>query len=212
MLKTIIMAAGEGTRMKSSTSKVLHKLLNREIIRYVVDASKFDNSETIVIGGKNKVDLENLLNDVTIIEQKIGDEYPYGTGYAASLALDNIEDDDQVLVLNGDIPLITKASLEEFVDNHISYDNSASVLSTKVVNPIGYGRIIRDENSDFIGIVEHKDLEINQLVTRTVLSTQPITVEYQLTDYGRTLKKIIEHLAEWGVEHRKKIIGKVLEN
>ena len=76
MLKTIIMAAGEGTRMKSSTSKVLHKLLNREIIRYVVDASKFDNSETIVIGGKNKVDLENLLNDVTIIEQKIGDEYP----------------------------------------------------------------------------------------------------------------------------------------
>ena len=120
MLKTIIMAAGEGTRMKSSTSKVLHKLLNREIIRYVVDASKFDNSETIVIGGKNKVDLENLLNDVTIIEQKIGDEYPYGTGYAASLALDNIEDDDQVLVLNGDIPLITKASLEEFVDNHIS--------------------------------------------------------------------------------------------
>lgn len=162
MLKTIIMAAGEGTRMKSSTSKVLHKLLNREIIRYVVDASKFDNSETIVIGGKNKVDLENLLNDVTIIEQKIGDEYPYGTGYAASLALDDIEDDDQVLVLNGDIPLITKASLEEFVDNHISYDNSASVLSTKVVNPIGYGRIIRDENSDFIGIVEHKDLEINQ--------------------------------------------------
>ena len=59
---------------------------------------------------------------------------------------------------------------------------------------------------------ELKDLEINQLVTRTVLSTQPITVEYQLTDYGQTLKKIIEHLAEWGIEHRKKIIGKVIEN
>ena len=59
---------------------------------------------------------------------------------------------------------------------------------------------------------ELKDLEINQLVTRTVLSTQPITVEYQLTDYGQTLKKIIEHLAEWGIQHRKQITGKVLEN
>ena len=144
MLKTIIMAAGEGTRMKSSTSKVLHKLLNREIIRYVVDASRFDDSQTIVIAGKNKSDLENLLDDVSIVEQKIGKNYPYGTGYAASLALDQIHDDDQVLVLNGDIPLITKASLKEFVDNHISYKNSASVLSTKVLNPNGYGRIIRD--------------------------------------------------------------------
>ncbi|WP_297281079.1 bifunctional UDP-N-acetylglucosamine diphosphorylase/glucosamine-1-phosphate N-acetyltransferase GlmU [uncultured Anaerococcus sp.] len=162
MLKTIIMAAGEGTRMKSSTSKVLHKLLNREIIKYVVDASNFENSETIVIAGKNKADLEDLLDDVTIIEQKIGKDYPYGTGYATSLALDKIEDDDQVLVLNGDIPLITKASLEEFIENHISYKNSASVLSTKVLNPIGYGRIIRDDNGDFIGIVEHKDLDIKQ--------------------------------------------------
>ncbi len=58
---------------------------------------------------------------------------------------------------------------------------------------------------------ELKDLEVNQLLTRTVLSTQPISVEYELTDYGRTLKKIIENLAEWGIEHRKKIIGKVPE-
>ena len=168
MLKTIIMAAGEGTRMKSSTSKVLHKLLNREIIRYVVDASRFDDSQTIVIAGKNKSDLENLLDDVSIVEQKIGKNYPYGTGYAASLALDQIRDDDQVLVLNGDIPLITKASLKEFVDNHISYKNSASVLSTKVLNPNGYGRIIRDDKSDFIGIVEHKDLEINQHIINEI--------------------------------------------
>lgn len=59
---------------------------------------------------------------------------------------------------------------------------------------------------------ELKDLEINQLVKRTVLNTQPISVEYELTEYGRTLKKIIEHLAEWGIQHRKQITGKVLEN
>ncbi len=59
---------------------------------------------------------------------------------------------------------------------------------------------------------ELKDLEMNQLITRTVLSTQPISVEYELTPYGRTLKNIIEHLADWGIEHRKKITGKILES
>lgn len=59
---------------------------------------------------------------------------------------------------------------------------------------------------------ELKDLEMNHLITRTVLNTQPISVEYELTEYGRTLKKVIEHLADWGIEHRKKITGKVLEN
>ncbi len=57
---------------------------------------------------------------------------------------------------------------------------------------------------------ELKDLEVNQLVKRTVLSTQPISVEYELTDYGRTLKNIIEHLADWGIHHRNKITGKAL--
>ena len=78
------MAAGEGTRMKSNTSKVLHKLLNREIIKYVTDASSFENSETILIAGKNKPKLESLFPDFKIVEQKIGPGIPYGTGYAVS--------------------------------------------------------------------------------------------------------------------------------
>lgn len=162
MLKTIIMAAGEGTRMKSKTSKVLHKLLNREIIRYVFDASNFESSETIIIAGRNKEKLEEIFPDINIVEQKIGPEYPYGTGYAASLALGHIDDSDHVLVLNGDIPLITKDSLKDFIENHINNGNSASVLSTRVINPKGYGRIIRDDLADFIGIVEQKDLQISQ--------------------------------------------------
>lgn len=162
MIKTIILAAGEGTRMKSHKSKVLHKLLNREMIRYVVDSSKLDESQTIIIAGKNKNALEEIFTDEIIVEQKIGEAYPYGTGYAASLAVSEIEDDDTVLVLNGDIPLITKASIKEFVDNHIEANSCASVLSTRVINPIGYGRIIRDEKGEFIGIVEHKDLDLSQ--------------------------------------------------
>ena len=162
MLKTIIMAAGEGTRMKSSKSKVLHKLLNKEIISYVYDASIFENSQTLIIAGKNRPHIEEMFKDAIIIEQKIGEEYPYGTGYAASLTVDYIDDNDDVLVLNGDIPLITKASLEEFIENHRNSNSSLSVLSTKLSNPHGYGRIIRDDKGDFIGIVEQRDLAIGQ--------------------------------------------------
>ncbi len=77
MLKVLIMAAGEGTRMKSSTSKVLHKLLNKEIIRYVYEASKLENSETIIISGKNKEAISEMFDSCKIIEQKIGPEFPY---------------------------------------------------------------------------------------------------------------------------------------
>lgn len=159
MIKTIIMAAGEGTRMKSNKSKVLHTLLNKEIIKYVKKASDFDNSETIIIGGKNKSKLEDLFPDSKVVEQKIGDGIPYGTGYAASLALDFIDDNDDVLILNGDIPLIKKESLEDLINYHKESDSSCTLLSTIIDNPKGYGRIIRDDKGDFIKITEDRDLE-----------------------------------------------------
>ncbi|WP_311481947.1 bifunctional UDP-N-acetylglucosamine diphosphorylase/glucosamine-1-phosphate N-acetyltransferase GlmU [uncultured Anaerococcus sp.] len=159
MIKTIIMAAGEGTRMKSENSKVLHKLINKEIIKYVKKASEFENSETIIIAGTNKGKLEELFPDAKIVEQKIGDGIPYGTGYAASLALDFIEDDDQVLILNGDIPLITKSSLEKLIDFHNTTMSACTILSTLIDEPKGYGRIIRDEKNDFVKITEDRDLK-----------------------------------------------------
>lgn len=157
MLKTVILAAGEGTRMKSKKSKVLHKILNKEIISYVIDASDFDDSETIVITGKNTDFIRENYPNVKVREQKIGKEFPYGTGYAVSLALDEVSDKDTVLVLNGDIPLITKKSLESFIDFHKRNDNSCSVLSTVFEKPAGYGRIIRDKGFNFLEIIEDKD-------------------------------------------------------
>lgn len=163
MLKVIIMAAGEGTRMKSSTSKVLHKILNKEIIKYVYEASQFDDSETIIISGTNNDKLIEMFEGIKIIEQKIGENYPYGTGYAVSIASDYIGDTDEVLVLNGDIPLISKESLKEFVNSHIETSSNVSVLSTKVSNPSGYGRIIRNNSGEFTKITEHKDLTDQQM-------------------------------------------------
>ena len=158
MLKVIIMAAGEGTRMKSNISKVLHKINNKEIVRYVYDASKIKDSKTIIISGKNTKQIQEMFDNDIVIEQKIGEEYPYGTGYAVSLATDYIEDEDDVLVLNGDIPLINKESLESFVKSHKESDSGVSVLSTKVTDPSGYGRIIRSSDGEFLKITEHRDL------------------------------------------------------
>ncbi|MDO5026401.1 MAG: bifunctional UDP-N-acetylglucosamine diphosphorylase/glucosamine-1-phosphate N-acetyltransferase GlmU [Tissierellia bacterium] len=163
MQKVIIMAAGEGTRMKSKTSKVLHKILNKEIISYVYEASKLDNSETIIIGGKNTEKLKEMFDGVRVLEQQIGPDIPYGTGYAVGLARDYIEDEDSVLVLNGDIPLINKDALEDFVNFHIKEQASVSVLSTTVEDPTNYGRIIRDKSGSFVGIVEHRDLDKDEL-------------------------------------------------
>nr|WP_072537368.1 bifunctional UDP-N-acetylglucosamine diphosphorylase/glucosamine-1-phosphate N-acetyltransferase GlmU [Anaerococcus mediterraneensis] len=162
MIKTIIMAAGEGTRMKSNISKVLHKLINKEIIKYVKEASDFDNSDTIIITGSNTKLISQMFPDVITKRQEIGEGIPYGTGYAASLALDHIEDEDDVLILNGDIPLIKKETLLEFIDFHKNNKSSCSILSTKISDPKGYGRIIRNDQGEFIKITEDRDLKPDQ--------------------------------------------------
>ena len=154
---TIILAAGEGTRMKSNKSKVLHKLLNHDILEYVVDAANIsDNAKTIVIAGENEKQIKEKFENLIIKRQHIGKEYPYGTGYAVSLAINEIEDNDNVIVLNGDIPLLTRDSLVEFIKLHKDNNNSASVLSTVLDDPTTYGRIVR-ENNEFERIVEEKD-------------------------------------------------------
>lgn len=73
-----------------------------------------------------------------------------------------MEDDDQVLILNGDIPLIKKESLEKFIEFHNKTDSACTILSTIIEEPKGYGRIIRNENTDFLKITEDRDLNPGQ--------------------------------------------------
>lgn len=166
---SIILAAGEGTRMKSKHSKVLHKLINKPMIKYVMDAcDECDVKKKILIAGKNKNDLEELFKDQDLVikEQKIGPEFPYGTGYAVSLAMDEVSDDDSVLILTGDAPLIKGETLKNFMDYHNEKSSVATVLTAVTDDTDGLGRIIKDEEGYFLKIVEHRDCTEEQLKIR----------------------------------------------
>jgi len=160
MNMSIILAAGEGTRMKSDTPKTLHKVCGKEMIKYVIEAAKKSGIEknVVILGhGKDKIkeSIENY--EVVTVEQPIGEGAPYGTGYAVMVAKDFIDDDDTVLVLCGDGPLITKETLGNFIKYHEDKNYSASVLTAMLINPKGYGRIVRNSDMSINSIIEEKD-------------------------------------------------------
>lgn len=145
--------------MKSKHSKVSQTILNRPMIQYILEASEGAGIEkNVIIVGENKNYIEGLFGDRAIYKkQTIGEGYPYGTGYAVSLAMDEIEDEDHVLVLNGDCPLLRKESLKNFVDFHREMENKGSLLTARLEDPTDYGRIIRDDEGYLKAIVEEKD-------------------------------------------------------
>lgn len=154
-LKTIILAAGFGTRMKSKTPKVIHKILDKPLVEHVITAAKEAGSDEIcvVVGHQSEKVKAVLSQNVTFALQ----EEQLGTGHAVMQADDFIDEEGLVLVLFGDTPLITPGTLKDIVSFHIKEENSVTVLSTLVKDPTGYGRIIRDEKGTFVKSVEHKD-------------------------------------------------------
>lgn len=172
MNKVIILAAGEGTRMKSKISKVLHKVCNRSMLSYIVDASKeADIEEVYVIVGNNEEEVKKEFGDsVKYVKQIIGPDHPYGTGYAIKLAEDYINNDDNVLVISGDVPLIQGETIKELMDFHAESGNNATVVSAIFDNPFGYGRIITDPTGQMIKIVEHKDCNDNEILVKEINS------------------------------------------
>lgn len=160
MSMSIILAAGEGTRMKSDIPKTLHKVCGKEMIKYVIEAAENSGIEkNIVVLGHGKEKVGQNIKDMNVItvEQPIGDGAPYGTGYAVMAALDYINDDDTVIILVGDGPLIRKETLKDFMNDHENKGYAASVMTSILNNPKGYGRIVRNDDLSISGIIEEKD-------------------------------------------------------
>lgn len=160
MNTSIILAAGEGTRMKSKLSKVLHKVCGKPILEYVIEASKGAGVEkNIVIVGNSGDMVRDYFKDESILfkTQPTGEGQPYGTGFAVMQAIEHIEDDSTVVILCGDTPLITDSTINKLLCYHNENNFKGTVLTAILENPTGYGRIVRDKSGNIIKIVEHKD-------------------------------------------------------
>lgn len=169
----IILAAGEGTRMKSKTPKVLHKICGKPLLEYVINAGRRSEVEkNIVIVGHNKEQIiEYFKNeDIVFKEQPTYEGAPYGTGFAVMQAVDEIPDESTVTILCGDTPLITENIIKNLMNYHKEGGYAGTVLTAVLMDAIGYGRIVRKDNQDILKIVEQKDASKDELKIREINS------------------------------------------
>jgi len=155
MIKSIILAAGQGTRMKSDKAKVLHHVLGKPLVDYPIQAAKYAGASDIcVVVGHQAEEVKKTLGDkVSYALQK----EQLGTGHGVLQAIDFIPDHGDMIILYGDTPLITGKTLENMLHFHRENDNAVTVLSAILEDATGYGRIVRDDEGSFTKIVEHKD-------------------------------------------------------
>jgi len=160
-LKALILAAGEGTRMKSKISKVIHPILGKPMINYVANACRNAGCEDIIIvAGDNMQALQTVEPNALFAHQK----ERLGTGHAVMCAGDFIKDDDIIFIAYGDGPLIRAETIKGIIAAHEKSEATATIVSCVFENPVGYGRVIR-VNGSFSRIVEQRDAdESEQLV------------------------------------------------
>ncbi len=158
-LAVVILAAGQGTRMKSSLPKVLHRIGGRPLVGHVLDTARDLAPAHVVVVVRHERDLVagavlGVAPEVVVVDQ---DEIP-GTGRAVELALDALPDfAGDVLVLSGDTPLADFDTLTAFVAEHRTAEAAATLMTAVVDDPTGYGRIIRESDGSVARIVEQKD-------------------------------------------------------
>lgn len=168
-IKAVILAAGKGTRMKSETIKVLHEIFGKTVLGYVLDSVKNIANQSIVIVG-HKADTvtdfveANYTNIETVLQSP-----QLGTGHAVSMACPKLKDfDGEVVILNGDIPLITEKTVKAFIEFHNSNNSDLTVMSAVLDEPASYGRIIRENDNSLKAIVEAKDATPEQKAVKEV--------------------------------------------
>ncbi len=181
MLKAVILAAGKGTRMKSDLPKVVHTIDGKCLVDYVVDAAKGAGAVKVclVVGYQADVVKNTIVSkDVEYAMQ----EEQLGTGHAVKCAKEFLGTEGQTLILFGDTPLITAATLKRLLDYHKENGNAVTVLSAQIDDPSGYGRIIRDENGTFVKSVEHKDATAAELRSKEINSGMYIFETKELSE------------------------------
>ena len=163
-IATIILAAGQGTRMKSNVTKVLHQLGGKFLLQHVIDAALPLTESISVVVGHNSESVKNVINNNNI--NWVFQKNQLGTGHAVKEAIPSIADNSICLILYGDVPLIQTNTLSTLIKK--AENTGFSILTVIQKNPSGYGRIIRNSSQAIQSIVEHKDatpeeLEIDEI-------------------------------------------------
>ena len=166
----LVLAAGQGKRIKSDLPKVLHKVCGKEMLKHVIDSIRRSGIDDIdVIIGKGAELVKERTSDKNVSYSLQAEQL--GTGHAVRCAEEFLKDKNGVVaIFAGDTPLIKQSTIEKLFKNHIENENAATILTSIVEDPTGYGRIVRDENDQVLKIVEHKDcneeeLKINEMNT-----------------------------------------------
>ena len=225
-MKAIILAAGEGKRMKSAVPKVLHKVCGKPILYYVIDVCKTIGVDKIivVVGHKSECVKESVLSYAPEVEF-VFQEQQLGTGHAVMSAKKFMSDDNEdILVLCADTPLVQSDTLGKFIQMHKARQNAVSLISTVVDNPKGYGRIVRN-GERFVRIVEDKDADKNQMLIKEIntgvyvfnsnllktslqlLSNDNAQGEYYLTDTIEIIKSISDSIDVFCADDPDEFLG-----
>lgn len=224
LLRILILAAGKGKRMRSRVPKVLHKILNKPMIKWVIDAVKSIETDDIgvVLGYKADEVKEVLLKDNFKIFMQ---PELLGTGHAVMCAREFLKFNGNVLILYGDVPAITSETLNKFLEKHRVEKNSMTILTTMLNNPTGYGRIVRNNSGDIVSIIEETDAdekikrikEVNSgiyvfdsrdlLEGLDYLKDENEQGEYYLTDLAKIFLSLGKPVGTFVAENSTEILG-----
>lgn len=167
----IVLAAGLGTRMKSDRAKVLHEVMGRPMVTFVLEtANEIVGERVVVVVGHQAEMVKRVISERFHATFALQDRQ-LGTGHAVACALPYLpRDTDEVLILYGDVPLLRTVTLKRFLREHLSAERTLSILGVEMENPTGYGRLILDASGIVCGIVEEGDADSCQRKIRWVNS------------------------------------------
>ena len=168
----VVLAAGEGTRMRSAIPKVLHPVGGRSLVHHAVAAAAdLEPAHLVVVVGHGRDQVVAHLAEVAPKAATVVQEQQLGTGHAVQCALAELPElDGTVVVTYGDVPLLTTEVLQGLLDAHAEQANAVTVLTAHLGDPTGYGRVLRGDDDAVVGVVEQKDATPEQRTVREVNS------------------------------------------
>ena len=157
-IHTIILAGGKGTRMLSQKAKVLQVLGGRTMLDHVMTTANKVTDKISVVVGFDKEGVEEEIREIGINANIYLKKEQIGTADAVKVALNDINENEKILILYGDVPLIKEETLKKLCNQ----ESDLSILTTNLENPTGYGRTLKDKENNVLGIIEEKDADLEQ--------------------------------------------------